>query len=48
MNFDNDSLNLILDNLRDGLYIVDLDRTISYWNKAAKEISGYTGSAVFR
>ncbi len=36
----------ILDNLYDGLYIVDVDRVISYWNKGAERITGYTSAEV--
>jgi PAS domain S-box-containing protein len=32
----------ILDNLFDGVYFVDVDRRITYWNKAAERISGYS------
>lgn len=32
----------LLDNLFDGVYIVDLERRITYWNKAASDITGYT------
>ena len=32
----------IINNLRDGVYFVDADRTIQFWNKAAEEITGYT------
>ncbi|MGO9379140.1 MAG: diguanylate cyclase [Dissulfurispiraceae bacterium] len=46
MNFDKDSFDRILNNLRDGLYVTDLDRTIAYWNKAAEEISGYSAAEV--
>jgi len=38
---DRDSYRRILDNLYDGLYFVDRDRVIQYWNKAAERISGY-------
>lgn len=31
----------IIDNLRDGLYIVDMQRRIVYWNQAAERISGF-------
>lgn len=31
----------ILDNLYDGVYFVDRDRRITYWNKGAERISGY-------
>jgi len=32
----------LLDNLYDGVYYVDLDRRITYWNKAAETITGYS------
>ena len=32
----------ILDNLQDGIYFVDRDRTIVFWNKGAESISGYS------
>jgi len=31
----------ILDNLNDGLYLVDHNRRITYWNKAAERITGF-------
>lgn len=31
----------LLDNLYDGVYFVDKDRNITYWNKGAERISGY-------
>ncbi|MBI2471167.1 MAG: diguanylate cyclase [Planctomycetes bacterium] len=36
----------ILENLYDGVYFVDCDRRILYWNKGAENISGYTRSEV--
>jgi diguanylate cyclase (GGDEF)-like protein/PAS domain S-box-containing protein len=36
----------ILDNLYDGVYFVDLDRTIRYWNNGAELLSGYSSSEV--
>lgn len=33
---------LILDSLGDGLYVTDLERKITYWNKAAERITGWT------
>src|SRR6478672_11885933 len=36
----------LLDNLADGVYFVDLDRRITYWNKAAEAISGYSSDEV--
>ena len=32
----------VLDNLHDGVYFVDRDRVITYWNKGAERITGYT------
>ena len=34
----------IIDNLYDGVYIVDKDRGITYWNKGAEILTGYTRS----
>jgi diguanylate cyclase (GGDEF)-like protein/PAS domain S-box-containing protein len=31
----------ILDNLHDGVYFVDRDRVVTYWNRGAARISGY-------
>ncbi|MBU0960370.1 MAG: diguanylate cyclase [Proteobacteria bacterium] len=36
----------IIENLHDGLYIVDTDRIVRYWNKAAEQISGFPASEV--
>lgn len=36
----------IIDNLYDGVYFVDLDRVISYWNKGAERITGYRAEDV--
>lgn len=38
----NESLNMVLDSLADGVYITDLNRKILYWNKAAERITGWT------
>jgi diguanylate cyclase (GGDEF)-like protein/PAS domain S-box-containing protein len=34
----------VLDNLYDGIYFVDRDRKITYWNKAAERITGFRRS----
>ena len=34
----------IIDNLYDGVYFVDRDRVITYWNKGAERITGYTAT----
>jgi diguanylate cyclase (GGDEF)-like protein/PAS domain S-box-containing protein len=36
----------LLENLYDGVYFVDRDRRILYWNKGAERISGYTAGEV--
>lgn len=36
----------ILDNLHDGVYMVDRERRISYWNKGAERITGYEATRV--
>jgi diguanylate cyclase (GGDEF)-like protein/PAS domain S-box-containing protein len=36
----------LLDNLGEGVYFVDTKRKISYWNKAAEQISGYRAEDV--
>jgi len=41
-----DSYNRIVDNLHDGLYVVNRDRVIEYWNKAAELISGFSAAEV--
>ncbi len=39
----------IIDNLYDGIYFVDRDRVITYWNKGAERITGYSaGQAIGR
>jgi len=32
----------IISNIRDGVYFVDADRRLTFWNKAAEDITGYT------
>ena len=36
----------IIENLYDGLYLVTMDRKITYWNKAAEQITGFSGKEV--
>ncbi|MEN8256658.1 MAG: sensor domain-containing diguanylate cyclase [Thermodesulfobacteriota bacterium] len=40
------SYSAIIDNLYDGLYLVDTKRIITYWNKAAEQISGFSADEV--
>lgn len=46
MIIDNDAYKRIIENLYDGLYFVDRNRVITYWNKAAEQISGFTPDEV--
>ncbi len=46
MNLDKNSYARIIDNLHDGLYFVDTNRIITYWNKAAERISGFSAAEV--
>jgi diguanylate cyclase (GGDEF)-like protein/PAS domain S-box-containing protein len=36
----------ILDNVYSGVYLVDCERRINYWNKGAEEITGYTADGM--
>src|SRR5512136_2856200 len=36
----------IVENMHDGLYFVDRKRRITYWNKAAERITGYSAAEV--
>ncbi len=46
MKLDRDAYVQIIENLHDGLYFVDKNRIITYWNKAAERISGYSSAEV--
>lgn len=46
MKENDDTFKKILDNLGDGVYFVDRDRRILYWNKGAERISGFTAEQV--
>ena len=36
----------VIDNLLDGVYFVNTERKITFWNKAAEEITGYSASEI--
>jgi len=36
----------VVDNLHDGLYLVDRERRITFWNKAAERLTGYAAAEV--
>jgi diguanylate cyclase (GGDEF)-like protein/PAS domain S-box-containing protein len=44
MTEDKDFYKDIIDNLYDGVYFVDRDRVITYWNRGAERITGYSAS----
>lgn len=46
MNLDDQTYRRIVDNLYEGLYFVDTNRVITYWNKAAERISGFSAAEV--
>ncbi len=46
MKLETDSYKRIIENLHDGLYFVDRDRTITFWNNAAEQISGFSADEV--
>ena len=46
MSLEKDSYERIVENLHDGLYFVDQDRIITYWNKAAEQISGFAAEEI--
>ena len=37
---------VIVDNMADGVYYVDTERTITYWNRGAERISGYPAAEI--
>ena len=46
MQLDSDTLRYILDNLYDGLYLLDKQKKISYWNRGAERITGFRSDDV--
>jgi diguanylate cyclase (GGDEF)-like protein/PAS domain S-box-containing protein len=42
VSFESEFFRSLLDNFHDGVYFVDRNRLITYWNKGAERISGYT------
>ena len=39
-------LSQVLDNVSDGVYFVDTERMITYWNKGSEAISGFDSASV--
>lgn len=46
MRLKKDTYKRIVENLHDGLYFVDQNRVITYWNKEAEKITGYSADEV--
>ncbi|MFU8855562.1 MAG: diguanylate cyclase [Deferrisomatales bacterium] len=46
MGLDERTLRKIVESIHDGLYLVDRDRTVTYWNRAAERMSGFAASDV--
>lgn len=46
MDFDAKCYERIVETLHDGLYCVDRERTIRYWNRAAEQMTGFTAGEV--
>lgn len=46
MSAENDLYKEIIENLYDGVYFVNRDRVITYWNKGAERLTGYTREQV--
>ncbi len=46
MDLNNQDYRNILENLHDGLYLTDMQRRITFWNKAAERITGYSAEEV--
>jgi diguanylate cyclase (GGDEF)-like protein/PAS domain S-box-containing protein len=46
MKLDAEAYERIIENLHDGLYFVDRNRVITYWNPAAEKITGYMAEEV--
>jgi len=46
MTISEDIYKTVLDNLYEGIYFVDPERRITYWNRGAERISGYTSEMV--
>jgi diguanylate cyclase (GGDEF)-like protein/PAS domain S-box-containing protein len=44
--FESSFYRTLLDNLHDGVYFVDQDRRITYWNRGAERITGYRADEV--
>jgi diguanylate cyclase (GGDEF)-like protein/PAS domain S-box-containing protein len=46
MSFTDAEYHVLLDSLHDGVYFVDRERRIQFWNKAAEQITGFSSESV--
>ncbi|WP_287152440.1 diguanylate cyclase [Candidatus Solincola tengchongensis] len=46
MDFSADFYRNLLDSISDGVYFLDADRRITFWNRGAEELTGYSGDEV--
>ena len=46
MEFDHPFCKEVLESFHEGVYFVDPDRVITFWNKGAEAIAGYTASDI--
>lgn len=46
MNYAPDFYKILLENLHDGVYFVDVNRRITFWNRGAERITGFTADEV--
>ncbi len=46
MDFGKDALENVLDSLQDGIYLINQDKQITFWNRGAERMTGYTKAEV--
>jgi len=46
MTINDELFSKVMDNIREGIYFVDLDRRMTYWNKGAENLTGYAAADI--
>jgi diguanylate cyclase (GGDEF)-like protein/PAS domain S-box-containing protein len=46
MDFEKEALEKLLDSLQDGIYLINRDKQITFWNRGAERLTGYTKAEV--
>lgn len=46
MRLEKSTFEKVIENINDGLYFVNQEKVITYWNKAAEQIAGFTANQV--